>query len=154
MLAKHIDLTTTKLRLICTDSKEGLHRIVCEGSIKRSKSAMYSLNLYNEQLSRGRLPRQTYPICEFIPNRAWSSGAKTPGKTDADRSFWMPACFPLKKPAMIMRVLKFHGCLHSRLLMSSINAKVQMDPGCGLAAVITVLGQTKHTWVSHESAYN
>lgn len=43
----------------------------------------------------------SYPICELIPNLAWSSGANRPGRIRAERSVWIPACFPRRKPAIV-----------------------------------------------------
>lgn len=54
------------------------------------------------ELPRGPSRLQTYPIWELIPYRAWSSGAKSSGKMPADRSFWIPACFPRRKPAILI----------------------------------------------------
>lgn len=45
----------------------------------------------------------THLICELRPYRAWSSGVKSSGRMLPDRSFWMPACLPRRKPAMTRR---------------------------------------------------
>ena len=53
-------------------------------------------------------PGASYPICELIPNLAWSSGAKRPGSMPADKSFWIPACFPLRKAAILNTNLEWY----------------------------------------------
>lgn len=58
---------------------------------------------------QGRLYRacsgKTDLICELMPKRSCSSGAKYWGAMVADRSFCIPVCFPRRNEAIVMRAV-------------------------------------------------
>lgn len=87
-LSKDVDLAAPELSVIGAYGEERLNRIVCDSTDLGVDSVSSILNRHVSFRSFQELPERK---CDT------SSIAKRSGASPSERSFWIPACLPLRK---------------------------------------------------------